>query len=438
VERVSSSFRDSSGYVFELEGTIYRSISNGYKPILAQLVDSGLCKRLVDEKLLLPFEQVDENTIRPMRVPFISYPYEWSFSMLKDAALLTLEVQRLALGYDMILKDASAYNVQFVNGKPILIDHLSFYPYVEGEPWVAYGQFCKHFLAPLALASYKDMSLVKLLQADVDGLKLGVVSRLLPFKARFNFGILTHITLHGVDGKAVPTRPWFKISRLKLLALVENLRSTVKRLDWKPLYGWKDYERECNYSHRATSSKAYLVEEFLRKTNSKVVADLGANVGLYSQVATDLGMQVIAIDSDPACVELCYQSNNGDDCLPLVIDLANPSPAIGWENSERSSFTGRLKVDTILALALVHHLAIGNNLPLERVAGWLINSCCHLIIEFVPKEDEQVQRLLRHREDIFPNYTQKGFEEAFSQYFRLIDCKKIEESKRTLYLMEAR
>jgi len=437
VEKVSSSFRDPSGYVYEEKGVFYRKVSPEYKPILDQLLDSALYSKLTSTGMLLPCRWVSEDTILPEQVPFISYPYEWSFSMLKDAALLTLEVQKMALEHDMILKDASAYNIQFVKGRPILIDHLSFYPYEEGKPWVAYGQFCSHFLAPLALASYKDISFIRQLQLDTGGLRLGVASRLLPFRAKLHPGILTHVSLHGVGSRAIAPKPWMKVSKLQLLSLIGSLESTIKNLKWEPIQGWKDYLTVSNYSSIASAHKTSIVRRLLRRTDAKVVADLGANLGYYSNIALESGARVVAIDSDPACVELCYKNRNGStDLLPLVADLVNPSPSVGWENAERDSLVSRLKVDTVLALALVHHLAISHNLPLSRVAKFLSSMCRHLIVEFVPKKDSQVQTMLRFREDIFSDYNVESFEREFSKYFSLIDKENVEGSVRSIYLME--
>jgi len=196
-------------------------------------------------------------------------------------------------------------------------------------------------------------------------------------------------------------------------------------------------KKECSYSDEATHKKAYLVEEFLRRSEAKVVVDLGCNVGLYSQVAADIGCKVIAVDKDPACIELFYNSNrNGSDILPLVMDITNPSPAIGWENEERDSFLSRLKVDTVMCLALVHHLAIGNNLPLGMIASFLSRIGKNLIVEWIPKEDKQTKVMLRYREDIFPDYTREGFEKAFMSKFGIIDVKQIGDMPRSLYLME--
>lgn len=435
---IKGSFRDPAGYVYEEDGKIFRKTAPGSEKVLRQLVGSGLCDKLTEGKILLHFTWWVDSCIQPDLVPFISYPYEWSFSMLKDAALQTLKAQLIALNYGMQLKDASAYNVQFIRSNPILIDHLSFYPYEEGKPWVAYGQFCRHFLAPLALAAYRDAEQIKRLQVDLDGLRLGSAANLLPFRASIRPGLGIHLKLHGMDGRIIqPPAPSKRgISKLTLTSFLKSLVGVVNRLTWKPPYGWKDYEKICNYDEEATHKKGFLVDSYLRRVKAKVVADLGCNVGLYSQVAADLGCRVIAVDNDPGCVELVYNTNGGSDILPLVVDITNPSPAIGWENTERDSFIDRLKVDTVMCLALIHHLAIGNNLPLGRIASFLSKLCKNLIIEWVPKGDTQVKIMLRYREDIFPNYTKDDFEEAFRKYFALIDFKPIEGTKRTLYLME--
>jgi len=435
---VKSSFRDPSGYVYEEDGKILRKISPGYDKILRQLIGSGLYGKLTARSILLPFTWWVDSSIQPDLVPFISYPYEWSFSMLKDAALQTLKAELIALDYGMQLKDASAYNIQFIKGSPILIDHLSFYPYEEGKPWVAYGQFCRHFLAPLALTAYRDADQIRRLQVELDGLKLGYTSHLLPWKTSFKPGLIMHLKLHGIGGmyRGETLVKTARLSKTQLIGVLKNLVNTVNGLEWKPPYGWKDYEKICSYDKEATHKKAFLVEEFLRRVEAKVVADLGCNVGLYSEVAADIGCRVVAVDNDPACIDLVYKTNDKKDILPLVVDITNPSPAIGWENTERDSFISRLKVDTVMCLALIHHLAIGNNLPLDRIASFLSKICKNLIIEWVKKEDTQVKIMLRYREDIFPNYTREKFEEAFRKYFSIVDFKPVGDTDRTLYLME--
>jgi ribosomal protein L11 methylase PrmA len=462
--RLTASFRDPSGFVFLRQGTLFRAVTHFYKDNYDRLMASGLGQALVRDGLLIP--HVEERgwgagagepslgpgranvyrIIRPEPVPFISYPYEWCFSQLKDAALTTLTIQRRALEFGMSLKDASAYNVQFLNGKPVLIDTLSFEQYREGEPWVAYRQFCQHFLAPLALMSHADIRLSQLLRIYVEGIPLDLASRLLPGRTRLALGLGAHIHLHArsqkhyADKAVKPTGR--KLGRMAFMGLISSLESAVKGLNWKPAgTEWAEYYDETNYSQAALAEKQRLVGEYLSRVTPKTVWDLGANTGLFSRIAAGRGALTIASDIDPAAVERNYldcRSSGEKNLLPLVLDLTNPSPGIGWQNQERMSFIERGPADTVLALALVHHLAIGNNLPFGHIADFLARIGRKLIIEFVPKNDSQVQRLLATREDIFPNYTQEGFEAALSARFQVLDQTRIGDSQRTLYLMTAR
>jgi hypothetical protein len=367
---------------------------------------------------------------------------------LKAAALATLGIQKRALALGMSLKDCSAYNIQFVRGKPVLIDTLSFEMYQEGLPWVAYRQFCQHFLAPLALMSYRDIRLNQLLRVYIDGIPLDLATSLLPFRSRFKLPLLLHIHLHArsqqhfsdkvVDKDTVRG----KVTRQSLLGLVDNLESGVKKLGWSPQdTDWADYYQEDSYEAVGIEHKKQLVAEFLDEAAPKTVWDLGSNIGLFSRIAASKNIQTISWDIDPGCVDINYRqvvSNGETNLLPLVLDLTNPSPPIGWENQERMSILERGPADTVLALALVHHLAISNNVPLDRIADFLAKLCSWLIIEFVPKSDPKVQRLLSTREDIFPNYTRQGFENEFGRLFLIKRFEQIRNSKRILYLMKRR
>ena len=449
---VPGSFRDPSGFLFWRDGSIYRQVNNSYKEHYDHLMHSGLYKALLDAGLLIPHEEIDTEPaqsekvykiIKPEPIEFISYPYEWCFSQLKEAALLTLRIQKNSLDFGMSLKDCSAYNIQFKKGKPIFIDTLSFQKYREGQPWVAYRQFCQHFLAPLTLMSYKDIRLNQLLRIYIDGLPLDLASSLHPFRTHFMFSMLSHIHLHASSQKRFADRKVdtnsLKVSRLGFLGLVDNLESTIKKLKWKPRDAdWADYYTETNYSAEAFEHKKQIVAEFLNKLNPKSVWDLGSNVGLFSRLSGDKGIRTISFDSDPAAVEKNYQEclKRGDtNLLPLVIDLTNPSPGIGWQNQERMSFEERGPADTALALALIHHLAISNNVPFNKLASFLRSICNSLVIEFIPKTDSQVQRLLATREDVFPDYNQQAFENEFGRYFTIQSSVRISGSERTMYLM---
>jgi hypothetical protein len=452
---LNASFRDPSGFLFRHDGVLYRQVNQVYAEEYMRLMDSGLYAKLVKAGLLIAHtestqEPVDNKlaikVLRPEFVPFISYPYEWSFGQLKDAALATLSIQKRALKLEMSLKDASAYNIQFHNGKPTLIDTLSFENYKEGEPWVAYRQFCQHFLAPLALMAYRDVRLSQLLCLYIDGIPLDLASTLLPAQTRWNLGLVTHIHLHASAQKRFAevvvseARGGRKMSKDALVALIDSLQGTIRRLEWKPAgTEWANYYKSNNYTDAAFEHKKLLVAEWLTKIEAKTVWDLGANTGIFSRVAAETGANVISADIDPAAVEVNYRlvkEKKEDKLLPLVLDLTNPSPAIGWNNKERDSFLERGPAGATLALALVHHLAISNNVPLVRVADFFAGCGEWLIVEFIPKSDSQVQKLLRSRKDIFTDYTQAGFEKAFGERFKVIESSTVRDSERRLYLMQ--
>jgi hypothetical protein len=450
--QLPASFRDPSGFLFRQDGVIYRQVNLVYKGDYDHLIDSGLYRALVDNNLLIPHEEVDIDSpapelaykvIKPEPIPFISYPYEWCFSQLRDTALTTLKIQRRALDFGMSLRDSSAYNIQFKNGRPIFIDTLSFGKYREGEPWVAYRQFCQHFLAPLALMSYKDIRLSQLLYTYIDGLPLDLASCLLPWRTRLRFSLLSHIHLHARSQKHFADKPvnvkQQRMRRYAFLGVLNSLESAVKKLKWQPGgTEWADYYQDTNYSPQAFEHKKAIVADFLDRVRPATVWDMGANVGIFSHLASDRGIPIVSFDVDPAAVEKNYLDcvARGDtSILPLVIDLTNPSSSIGWDNKERMSLKERGPADAVLALALIHHLAISNNVPLSKIAGFLNEISHWLIIEFIPKTDSQVQRLLATREDIFPCYTRQAFEQEFSRYFTIDEAVDIQESQRTLYLM---
>ncbi|MDM8520853.1 hypothetical protein QUF64_12460 [Anaerolineales bacterium HSG6] len=455
LNRIPSSFRDPSGFVFEQNGNIYRQINQIYQTHYDKLMASGLYQKLSEASLLIPhvevsldFAQTDTayKVIQPKRVPFISYPYEWSFSQLKHAALATLRAQKMAFEHGMVLKDSSAYNIQFWHGKPLLIDTLSFETYQEGQIWVAYRQFCQHFLAPLALMSYTDIRLSQLFRVYIDGVPLDLASKLLPWRTRLNFGLLSNIHLHAksqqhfADKTPQTSKKPPKMSRIAFIGLIESLEKLISKLNWKPKgTEWADYYQETNYTDQAMQTKKRLVADFLNQTSPKTVWDIGANTGLFSRLSSERQIDTVSFDIDPGAVEKNYlqlRAKNETHLLPLILDLTNPSPSIGWANQERDSFIGRGPVDTVLALALIHHLAIANNLPFDQIARFFSQLCQYLIIEFVPKSDSQVQRLLASREDIFPQYTQADFERIFSHYFTMQKSHHVEGSERTLYLMQ--
>ncbi len=384
--------------------------------------------------------------IRPRPIDFISYPYEWSFSQLKDAALTTLKIQKIAMDHGMSLKDASAFNIQFQAGRPIFIDTLSFERYEEGQPWSAYRQACQHFLAPLALMALRDVRLNQLLRTQLDGIPLDLASSLLPRSSKFNFSLLIHLHLHAKMQKrhASTTKQVVipKMSRMKLLGLIDSLESTINRLSYKPSgTEWADYTQNNSYSSESTNHKRRLVTEYIQAVAPKSVWDLGANTGQFSRLASDNKIPTVAFDIDPAAVELNYlqiRQRKETHLLPLLMDLTNPTPSLGWDNDERYSLAQRGPVDLVLSLALIHHLAISANVPLDHLGRFFRRLTNNLILEFVPKSDPQVAKLLVVRKDIFGEYTQDNFEASFARYFHLSRREPIVQSQRTLYLFTSK
>lgn len=454
----SGSFRDPSGFVFKRNGVLFRQVNKHYQKEYDLLMNSGLYDQLTRSGTLIPHTEVDLSLapnpdkaykiIRPEPVEFNSYPYEWCFNQLKDAAILNLAIGRRALEFGMSLKDASAYNIQFHQGRPVFIDTLSFEAYKEGTPWVAYKQFCQHFLAPLALMAKTDIRLLQLLRVYIDGIPLDLASELLPASTKFNFGISTHIYLHARSQKKYADKEVSqqemerkgKLTKASTLALFDSLIFTVRSLEVRTIETeWADYYQDNNYTESSFEAKRSLVRDFVTHVKPAKIWDLGANTGEFSRVASEMGIPTVAFDIDPGAVQQNYdlvKKNKEKFMLPLVMDLTNPSPDLGWRNAERESMKARGPADLAMALALIHHLAISNNVPLASVANYFADLCEYLIIEFVPKEDSQVRRLLASRLDIFPDYTLEGFRRTFEEYYTLLEEKPVEGSERTLFLMK--
>ncbi len=454
-EKQGGSFRDPAGFVFIKGGEIYRQVNREGADDYELLMSSGLYDELIGEETLVPHREEGgaaepgaHKTLKPVMIPFISYPYEWCFSRLKDAALLTLEIQKRALDKGMSLKDASAYNIQFLKGKPVLIDTLSFEKYGEGKPWVAYNQFCRHFLAPLALMSCRDIRFGKLFTVFLDGIPLDFASRMLPAKTYLNFSLLSNIHMHAKsqrhfgDKKKIKQYYKKKMSKFALRGIIDSLETGVRKLKWDPKgTEWSDYYGETNYTEGSLCEKEKIIKSFLEKSKegNNVLWDLGGNTGRFSRLAANKGLYTLSFDIDPSAVEKNYRKakENGEkNIFPLIEDITNPGPALGWENRERESLINRGPADIVLALAFVHHLAISNNTPFSGIAEFLASLCGVLIIEFVPLDDSQVEKMLIGRKNIFSGYTRENFEKVFGGYFRILETKKIPGTKRILYLMK--
>jgi hypothetical protein len=455
-QRLGGSFRDPSGFVYRSGGLLHRHVSAVYRAHYDRLMQSGLYADLVSRSWIVPHVEVAPEdgayrTLRPDPIPYISYPYEWCFSQIKAAALLTLDIQRVSLTFGMTLKDASAYNVQFVGPRPVFIDTLSFEAYEEGRPWVAYRQFCQHFLGPLALMAQRDVRLRRLLGTFIDGLPLDMVSRMLPARTWTRPGLLMHVHMHARsqqqhadDGRRREPVKIPPLPKARLVAFIDSLRRAVSACTMPTgRTEWGSYYDETTYSPAAMKAKEAMVRRMVDEwaRPGDLVHDLGANTGRFSQIVASADRYVVAHDIDELAVERHYQAAAampGARVLPLLLDLTQPSPALGWALDERESALDRIAGGTVVALALVHHLAISNHVPLPHLAEFFSRLARTLVIEFVPKEDEQVRRLLATRADIFPDYTARQFEEAMAVYFEIGRVEPVPDTVRTLYVMRRR
>lgn len=455
ISRDPASFRDPSGYIFIRDRIFYRLVSYVYREDYRRLMDSGLYQVLVEQNLLVNHTETKLSgtfpnkykILKPRQLQFITYPYEWCASQLKDAALLTLRVQDLALKYGMTLKDASAYNIQFEGCRPVFIDTLSFTRYAHG-PWAGYAQFCRHFLYPLILMCYKDVRLAKLLLAFVDGIPLDLMFNLIPKRAYVNNRILFHFLTNGLSEKlskyihpATLQKHGQHITKQTLSALSQSLKKIITSLPTpKPTSFWSSYKKTDSYTSSAVKAKDQIVRRILTQLKPKVVWDVGANNGYYSNLVALAGAQVLSIDSDHGALEALYRNTElkSDQITTLWTDLANPSPALGWGHSERASLVARRSADLTIVLALIHHLAIGNNVSLEAVAQFFQKISKNVLIEFIPKEDKQVKQLLTLREDIFSDYTKEGFAFAFGKYFQFVRSYPVAGSERIIYFLKSK
>lgn len=441
IERNPASFRDPTGFVYRQGGKIYRTISERGKSDFAHFLRSGLAGRLMQEKKIVPFQPTENGTVIELReLDFITYPYEWSFSALRDAALLTLELTDIALEHDMILQDATAFNVTFEKGRPIFMDHGSFCIYHPGDVWGAYRQFVMHFLAPLLLMKYMDLRCLDFFRSHVEGFPLDFASRLLPWRTWLKSDPLIHIHLHSrmekkysstVGKKTMPAS-----SKAKLHTLLTELKSCISSLSFPgQKTEWADYYSDNNYSEANFQFKKGVIEQICQKVSPHTAVDLGANTGIFSEIAARYSQQVVAADIDPAAVEELYRLSKTKcpNIIPVLQDLNNPTPGIGMFNRERPDFYSRCHGDLVMGLALIHHLRISGNWPLAYIVKLFAGSTSRAaLVEFVPKSDSQMQRLLRSRSDIFDDWTLESVTGEFRKQFRICNTIKIPDSARML------
>lgn len=453
------SFRDPESRVFYSGGAVYRALSAGGLEDFRALAGTRLFTDGVADGRIVATEEVAETTgapeflargsaglLRHERIAFISYPYEWPFSMLKEAALLQLDLNLAALEEGMILKDSTPYNVQFKGSRPVFVDVGSFERLREGEPWVGYRQFCMLYLYPLLLQAIKDVPYHPWLRGAIDGITPAQMRGVASFRDRFRKGWYLNVFLHaklearhGDRGKEVKDevrKAGFK--KELIVANVRRMRKLVAGLEWNPPDGvWVAYGERNSYSDEDATRKDEFVREVAGSQRWSLAWDIGANNGRYSRIAAEGAENVLAVDYDQGPVELLHRTlrDEGDErILTLTMNLADPSPDLGWRGLERKSLAERGKPDLVLALALIHHIAIGANVPVKEFVSWLASLGTSLVIEFPTREDVMVRTLLGpKREGLHPDYERANFERELAEAFDVERRERLSSGTRLLY-----
>ena len=461
------SFRDWDGRVFVEDGRILRALSARAVEDWEALAASELFRAFTGNGMLVGTEPAGEATLAALqaadpegawagalvheRLPFVSYPYEWSFSMLKDAALLQLKLTAAALGEGLTLKDATPYNVQWRGSQPVFIDVGSFERVRPGEPWAGYRQFCELYLYPLLLEAYRGVPFQPLLRGRIDGLPPTEFRALFSLRDALRRGMLRHVFLHAALDRRNAGRTGEVKSELgeagfdtKLVAAnVAQLEHLVGRLRARTTVSdWRDYRTTCSYGPDEAATKDDFVRRALAHRRRRLVWDLGCNDGRYARLAAGGSDFVVALDSDRVLVDDLYTKlrEAGDhSVLPLVVDLTDPSPAVGWRNRERRALLERDRPDLVLCLALVHHLSISANVPLREVVEWLRGMSCEVVVEFPDRTDPMVERLLAaKREESHPDYDRDRFERLLQERFDVADQARLPTGTRSLYFLRPR
>lgn len=451
-----ASFRDPAGQVFHKNGRVFRTVSKAAAADFDFACSNDALQKLIADGKVIESRAAPANdfgaplppgakVVEHPRLPFISYPYEWSFSLLKRAALHHLDLQLALLPAGVALSDATAYNVQFLGPRPIFIDALSFQPYTEGDYWTAHRQFCEQFLNPLLMHAVLGVPHNDWFRGSLEGVSTQALARLIPFHRRFSWRLFTHVLLPAKfqsGGGAAAARAQKTAARplpkIAYIGMLRQLRDWIAGLT--PLGAgktvWADYAQNNSYQGDEHEAKKRAVGAFAAEVRPRLMWDFGCNTGAFSEEALANGAEsVIGFDFDHGALEGAYQRavDKRLEFLPLFQDAANPSPGQGWSGEERASLMNRNDgVDALIALAFVHHIAIGRNVPLDRLTDWLCALAPQGVIEFVPKGDPMVQRLLALRKDIFPDYTLENFMALIGRKARIVSSEDITRTGRVL------
>lgn len=454
------SFRDRGSRVFYLGDTVLRGLTPQAAEDWAALADTRFFRRFTAEGKVVHTEQVDirqlsessprtawAGVLRHQRIPFVSYVYEWCFGMLKDAALLHLELLAAAVAEGMILKDASPFNVQWIGTRPIFIDVPSFERLEPGAPWAAYRQFCEMFLYPLLLQAYRHIPFHPWLRGRLDGIEAGDCLNLLGARDLLRPGVLTHVYLQAkAQARFARTSRHVKRELAQagfhpalIVANAQRLARLIHGLMWDPPpSAWSTYAIHDSYTAAEHEQKTAFVRDIVGSRRWRLVWDLGCNDGTFTRLAAEHAAHVVAMDADHLVIERLYRAlrteSVGYNVLPLVTNLADPPPALGWRGTERKTLAARGTPDLTLCLALIHHLVITANIPLVEFLDWVRTLGTTLVVEFVTKDDPMVRTLLRNKRDDYHEYESGYFETEMARRFHVARCLVLPGGTRSLYV----
>ena len=457
IEFEKGSYRDPVGKIFYYKGRVLRGLNSKgverFKYIKENhILDESIKKNfLISTKEATDLPKINELSefdliLEHKRIDYITYPYEWCFDQLKDAALHHLNFQLFLLEKNCVLIDASAYNIQFINSKPIFIDTLSLSEYKEGSYWTGHKQFCENFLNPLILSSKKNIDFNNWFKGNLEGITTSDLNNILSLKDKLNYSLFFHVFLMDRYEKKALLKPKEisqRINKKKALSkksykgMLLQLKKFILGLSKdKTLSKWSNYSENNSYNPEEEEKKIRIIENFIKKNKFNYLADLGCNDGLYSFKSLKCGAKkVLGFDSDLNVLNKAYLSSkiNNLNFHPVYIDFTNPSPSQGWNEKERKGFNQRMKFNGMIALALYHHITIGNNIPMKEAIDWLISFAPKGVIEFVPKEDDMIKEMTKLKGDIFENYNEERFKLYLEQKVKIININKVSSSGRTLY-----
>ncbi len=456
------SFRDRSARVFESEQAIYRTLNQESSEAWKRVSCQDFFQRRMSTGQIIPTTELSDSEIRRFlfptevtgvlkheRIPFISYPYEWPFALLKRATLLQLDLLAEAMTHQVMLKDSTPYNIQFRGTQPVFIDIGSFIPLVPNEPWLAYRQFCELMLFPLLLQAYRGIHFQSVLRAQLEGIPAKQFLQWIRWRDLFRPGVFTNGWLHAALERNAQQVSTSTVTDLKssgfqsqmIQQMLKKLTRLVERLEWNPAATqwaatqWANYDESLPHVAEDLQAKSDFVRNVCQTHRRTLVWDLGCNDGRFSRIASEFATTVIALDQDHGCIERLCKSLEPEQrvILPLCMDLANPSPGQGWRGQERRRLEERGEPDLVLCLGLIHHLVLAANIPLPDVVGWLASLGGELLLEFPSKRDAMVKGLLRNKRDQYADYSLEHLVQELQKSFQIVRQVSLPSGERTLF-----